>query len=90
MSVQSPYMPRSPSRLQKGRSYASQTYSLSLQQLGQYISLATSNVVGSQNSIPIRPASFLAAGSYSSAVAVLSRGTMTRSLGAYPACFRVL
>ena len=65
-------------------------YSPSLQTLGQYIRRQGSNVVGSQYSIPIRDAAFLAAGSYSSAVAVLSSGRMTRSLGAYPTCFRVL
>ena len=62
----------------------------SLQQLGQYMSRQASKVVGSQNSIPIRAAAFRAAGSYSSAEAVRSSGRITRSLGAYPACFRVL
>ncbi len=90
MSFQSPYMPRSPSRLQNGASYTSIHIFPVTQQLGQYIRREASKVVGSHSSIPIRDASFLAAGSYSSAVAVLSSGMITRSLGAYPACFRVL
>ena len=79
-----------PSRLQNGLSYTSYRYSPSAQQLGQYISLVGSNVVGSQNSIPMSDASFRAAGSYWSAVAVSSRGMIILSLGAYPACFLVL
>ena len=38
-SFQSPYIPSSPSRLQNGLSYTWYTYWLSLQQLGQYMSL---------------------------------------------------
>ena len=44
------------------------TYSLSDEQLGQYISLDAWNVVGSAISIPIMAATFLAIGSYSSTV----------------------
>ena len=64
-------------------------YSLSLQQLGQYISRVASNVVGSANSMPMQTAIYRASGSYSSAVTVRSRGSRIRSRGLAGECLRV-
>ena len=64
-------------------------YSLSLQQLGQYISRTASNVVWSHRSIPTYSPMRRARGSYSSAVQVRLSGKMTRRRGAAGICFRV-
>ena len=81
-SVQSPYSPRIPSRLQNGASYTWYTYSPSQEQLGQYISRVFSNVVGSHSSIPIMAASFLATGSYLSLIHICSAPSAAQIFGA--------
>ena len=90
ISRQSAYCARIPSAETNGLSPIAKTYSLSEQQLGQYISRLGSKVVGSANSNPTHSAILRAMGSYSSAVTVLSRGSSIRRRGAAGWCLRVL
>ena len=73
----------------RGGRYYSQTYSLSCGKTDPYISLTSGRGQVAELDPDHGLPGFLAASSYSS-VAVPIRGTMTRSLGAYHAYFRVL
>ena len=90
-SCQFEYAASIPSADRNGLSSYVKMYSPSIQQLGQYISLSVWNVVGSNQCISgcIIWASFLAMGSYSSGVIVLSVTTSIRRRGAAGECFLV-